>query len=591
MARVDVLMPQMGESIAEGTLSKWLKKLGDEVKRDEPLFEISTDKVDAEIPAPSAGVLAEVKVQEGQPGPVQTLVAVIETDKAAAVAGAPATAAAPAAPPVAAAQRAPAAPGGTAVSPPPTTAPARPLPPSPAPVGKGGDGTETAEERLRRRSTPLVRKIAAEHQLDISTIPGTGFAGRVTKQDVLGFIETGARAPATAPVPRPPSPVPSTGPVVHPTVDPWPGDRVEPFSKIRKITADHMIMSRRTSAHVTSFFEVDYSRVAELRRKHKAAYAERGVNLTYLAFIVKTCAENLRTHPVVNAAVSGDNIIYRRDVNIGIAVALDWGLIVPVVKRADELSLGGLARAINDLGERARTSPRERSSHAQGAHRGAGARAPDQRGRLPRHPAGIVSVRRRTWPADLAVPQRQGPAALHGVLRKPDRNVAPGPGVAAARGDQARETAAEPRDLRTGCVGAVDRGFPRHSHRGVGERDGGANDRRGRGDLGGGPGGARDSVRPRPVRRGVRAGDRPGAPPPLHALRARGEPQSRRRARRALRAGAGGVVPAIAAGLDRAGGCLRRALTCIAIRRRRTGNIRRPKWRAGRTRRVWPRSP
>ena len=337
MARVDVLMPQMGESIAEGTLSKWLKKLGDEVKRDEPLFEISTDKVDAEIPAPTAGVLAEIKVQEGQTVPVQTLVAVIETDKGSAAAAGPS----------AAAQRAPAASGGAA--------PAAAPPAKPAPVPPKGDGAETAEERLRRRSTPLVRKIAAEHQLDISTIPGTGFAGRVTKQDILGFIETGARAPATAPVPRPPSPVPSTGPVVHPTVEPWPGDRVEPFSKIRKITADHMIMSRRTSAHVTSFFEVDYSRVAELRRKHKASYAERGVNLTYLAFIAKACAEQLRTHPVVNAAVSGDNIIYRRDVNIGIAVALDWGLIVPVVKRADELSLSGLARAINDLGERART--------------------------------------------------------------------------------------------------------------------------------------------------------------------------------------------------------------------------------------------
>src|SRR5438093_1579260 len=246
MARVDVLMPQMGESIAEGTLSKWLKKLGDEVKRDEPLFEISTDKVDAEIPAPSAGVLAEIKVQEGQTVPVQTLVAVIETDKGAA---------------------------------------------APAPTAPG------------------------------SRLPAPGVSG----------------------------------PVQHPTVEPWPGDRVEPFSKIRKITADHMIMSRRTSAHVTSFFEIDYSRVAELRRKHKSAYAERGVNLTYLAFIAKTCAENLRTHPVVNAAVSGDNIIYRRDVNIGIAVALEWGLIVPVVKRADELSLSGLARTINDLGERART--------------------------------------------------------------------------------------------------------------------------------------------------------------------------------------------------------------------------------------------
>src|SRR6266403_74552 len=355
MARVDVLMPQMGESIAEGTLSKWLKKLGDEVKRDEPLFEISTDKVDAEIPAPNAGVLVEIKVQEGQTVPVQTLVAVIETDKAAATA-APAAAASPAAPPaaavtappVAAAQRAPAAPGGAV----PAAAPA-PVPRSSSPVPPKGDGAETAEERLRRKSTPLVRKIAAEHQVDISIIPGSGFAGRVTKQDILGFIERGVPAP-TAPGPRLPAAAPS-GPVEHPVVEPWPGDRVEPFSKIRKITADHMIMSRRTSAHVTSFFEVDYSRVAELRRKRKAAYTERGVNLTYLAFIAKVCAENLRKHPVVNAAVSGDNIIYRGDVNIGIAVALDWGLIVPVVKRADELSLGGLARAINDLGERART--------------------------------------------------------------------------------------------------------------------------------------------------------------------------------------------------------------------------------------------
>jgi len=338
MARIDVLMPQMGESIAEGTLSKWLKKLGDEVKRDEPLFEISTDKVDAEIPAPSAGVLAEIKVQEGQTVPVQTLVAVIETDKSAATTGAPSAAAqrvpaaAPTAHPVAAAQRAPAASGGAVVAAP------------------KGDGAETTEERLRRKSTPLVRKIAAEHHVDIATIPGTGFAGRVTKQDILGVIERGAPA-----VPRAPSPQPLGPAVQHPAVDPWPGDRVEPFSKIRKITADHMIMSRRVSAHVTSFFEVDYSRVAELRRKHKAAPAEGGANLTYLAFIAKACAENLRKHPIVNAAVSGDTIIYRQDVNIGIAVALDWGLIVPVVKRADELSLSGLARAISDLGERART--------------------------------------------------------------------------------------------------------------------------------------------------------------------------------------------------------------------------------------------
>src|SRR5439155_3687051 len=294
MARIDVLMPQMGESIAEGTVSKWLKKLGDEVKRDEPLLEISTDKVDAEIPAPSAGVLAEIKVQEGQTVPVQTLVAVIETDKAAV------TTASPAVPPVAAAQRAPAAPGGTAVSPP-STSPVLPRPSPSSPVPPKGDGAETAEERLRRKSTPLVRKIAAEHQVDIATIPGTGFAGRVTKQDILSVIERGAPAVARAPSPQPLAPA-----VAAPAVEPWPGDRVEPFSKIRKITADHMIMSRRVSAHVTSFFEVDYSRVAELRRKHKAASAEGGVNLTYLAFIAKACAENLRKHPVVNAAVSGD---------------------------------------------------------------------------------------------------------------------------------------------------------------------------------------------------------------------------------------------------------------------------------------------
>lgn len=342
MARVDVLMPQMGESIAEGTVSKWLKKLGDEVKRDEPLFEISTDKVDAEIPAPAAGVLAEIKVQEGQTVPVQTLVAVIETDKSAAAT----------APPSAAAQRAPAAPGATAATSgapaPSVPVPPRPPPSLPAP-GKGDGGVETAEERLRKKSTPLVRKIAAEHRVDISTVPGTGYAGRVTKQDILGFIERGAPTPTAPRSPLAPAAF------EHPSVEAWPGDRVEPMSKIRKITADHMIMSRRISAHVTSFFEIDYTRVAELRKRHKQSYAERGANLTYLAFIAKACAENLRKHPVVNAAVSSDTIIYRRDINIGIAVALDWGLIVPVVKHADELSLMGLARTINDLGERARS--------------------------------------------------------------------------------------------------------------------------------------------------------------------------------------------------------------------------------------------
>src|SRR6266513_1317613 len=316
MARVDVLMHPMGESIAEGTLSKWLKKVGDEVKRDEPLFEISTDKVDAEIPAPAAGVLAEIKVQEGQTVPVQTLVAILETEK-----GAAAPAPTKPEPPKAAA---------------PVPAPPAPRPEPPAPVRSGdGGGVQTAEQRLRTKSTPLVRKIAAEHSVDISRIPGSGYAGLVTKQDILGYIERAPTAPA-------PSPRPTQGPgaIAHPVVEAWPGDRVEPWSKIRKITADHMVMSKRVSAHVASFFEVAVTRVAQLRAKAKQSYVDRGVNLTFLAFIAKACAEQLRKHPVINAAVSGDNIIYRRDVNIGIAVALDWGLIVPVVKRADELSLG-----------------------------------------------------------------------------------------------------------------------------------------------------------------------------------------------------------------------------------------------------------
>src|SRR6266545_4369607 len=289
MARVDVLMPQMGESIAEGTLSKWLKKVGDTVKRDEPLFEISTDKVDAEIPAPAAGVLAEIKVQEGQTVPVQTLVAVLETEKGAAA--------------------------STAAKPePPKAAPA----PATAPAVKRSDGdggVQTAEERLRTKSTPLVRKIAAEHSVDISRIPGSGLAGRVTKQDILGYIE---RVPAAAPA-APRSALSAPGAVEHPAVDAWPGDRVEPWSKIRKITADHMVMSKRVSAHVASFFEVDFTRVAQLRGKATE-------KATFLAYIVKACAVNLRKHPVVNAAVSGDSTIYRADVNIGIAVALDWGL-------------------------------------------------------------------------------------------------------------------------------------------------------------------------------------------------------------------------------------------------------------------------
>jgi len=357
MAKIDVIMPQMGESIAEGTLSRWMKKVGDAVKRDEPIFEISTDKVDAEIPAPQAGVLVEILVQEGQTIAVQTVVARLETDASAAAA---APAAAPAAPaPAAAPTPAPAAP-----TPAPATAVAAPLPASPltASPPPAPSGPESADDRLRRKSTPLVRKMAAEHNLDISAIAGSGHAGRVTKSDVLTYLESTPAAPAPLPPGPPASPARAPGArgattlieVPSPVVEPWEGDRVEPWSKIRKLTADHMIMSRRVSAHVNSLFEIDFTRVAQVRAARKKEYAERGVNLTFLAFIVKAVADTIRKHPVVNAAVMGDATVYRRDINIGIAVALDWGLIVPVIKRADELSLLGVARAINDLGERAR---------------------------------------------------------------------------------------------------------------------------------------------------------------------------------------------------------------------------------------------
>jgi len=223
------------------------------------------------------------------------------------------------------------------------------------------DPAETMEERLRRRSTPLVRKIAAEHGIDITGVAGSGLAGRVTKNDIIGVIEGGAvMVPVPEAVAAPSRPAePSRGPATpgtgYPAAEPWDGDTVEPWSRIRRLTAEHMVMSRRVSAHVQTLFEIDYSRVAQVRAKKKKEYAERGVNLTYLAFIARAIAQGLRKHPSLNAAVANDATIYRRDINLGIAVALDWGLIVPVIKQADELSLLGLARAINDLGERARS--------------------------------------------------------------------------------------------------------------------------------------------------------------------------------------------------------------------------------------------
>jgi pyruvate dehydrogenase E2 component (dihydrolipoamide acetyltransferase) len=383
MSRIDVIMPQMGESIAEGTLSRWMKKVGEPIKRDEPIFEISTDKVDAEIPAPTAGVLAEILVQEGETVAVQTVVARIETD-ATAAAEKPKAPAAPS--PGAPAPQKPATPAGAPPAPlapapavPPKSAarpseapPSRPMPAA-ASAGStadsrsvsdstGGNGaSESMEERLQRKSTPLVRKMAAEHKVDISAIHGTGISGRVTKNDILGYIEGGQTAAGQrgsgtvpAPVAAPPSRSPASLPAAA-TVDPWEGDRVEPWSRIRKLTADHMVMSRRLSPHVNTVFEIDYTRVAQVRARRKKEYAERGVNLTYLAFIAKAVADNLRKHPALNSAVSGESTILRRDINLGIAVALDWGLIVPVIKHADELSLLGIARAINDLGERARS--------------------------------------------------------------------------------------------------------------------------------------------------------------------------------------------------------------------------------------------
>jgi pyruvate dehydrogenase E2 component (dihydrolipoamide acetyltransferase) len=366
VARIDVVMPQMGESIAEGTLSKWLKKVGDSVKRDEPMFEISTDKVDAEIPAPVSGVIAEILVKEGQTVPVDTLVARLETDVNAAVAAptAPAAVPATATTPAAAAKSAAGVVGGAAKSVPPEqpSVPSTPPPaPSPhaasAPVPHGNGAS--LEERLRTKSSPLVRRMAAEHGIEISGLQGSGIAGRVTKKDLLEFIESGGGAGAA---PRVGGGVP-----VHvgslPLPEPWAGDVVEPMTKMRALISEHMVASRHTSAHVSTFFEVDFTRIARIRAKNRAEFEKAtGEKLTYMPFILKTVVEALKAHPIVNASVRGNDVIYRKQINIGIAVALDWGLIVPVIKGADNLSLTGLTRALNDLANRARTKrldPRE----------------------------------------------------------------------------------------------------------------------------------------------------------------------------------------------------------------------------------------
>jgi 2-oxoglutarate dehydrogenase E2 component (dihydrolipoamide succinyltransferase) len=308
---IDVVMPQMGESVAEGTIVRWMKKVGDSVDRDEPLFEISTDKVDAEIPSPSAGVVAEIRAQEGETVPVNSVVAVIRGAGEAVVSAASATAAPPA----------------THVS------------QEPAPAA--GAVSRSGENLARERSSPLVRQIAAEHHVDMSQVRGTGIGGRVTKHDIMAFVDQQGRSVGSSPA----EPV---------QVFRGTEDRVEKMSVMRKKIAEHMVVSRRTSAHVHSVFEVNFSRVSTIRASRKAAYEAQGTKLTYLSFIVKAVADALQSSPVINASVDGDQVVYHKDVNIGVAVALEWGLIVPVIRNADQLDLLGLSRAITALAAKAR---------------------------------------------------------------------------------------------------------------------------------------------------------------------------------------------------------------------------------------------
>jgi 2-oxoglutarate dehydrogenase E2 component (dihydrolipoamide succinyltransferase) len=362
----EVVMPQMGESIAEGTITKWLKNVGERVERDEPLFEISTDKVDAEIPSPAAGTLTEVRFKEGDTVEVNTVVAVLDGDGAAP----PAKESVQSASPQPAAAEPPPPPAPVPPPPPPSVeakpAPAPPPAPAPAPPAPPAKSAEPTVEELRRtKSSPLVRKIAEEHNVDISRLEGTGLSGRVTKNDILSFIESGTTAAAPS-APSPAAPRKPEAPAATPAAPaelpapppprPQMGDRVEQMSMMRKKIAEHMVLSRRTSAHVTTVYEIDMTRVAKLREQYRDTFFERtGTKLTFMPFIFEAVNKGLRKFPIFNAQVSGDQIIYKQDINLGMAVALDWGFIVPVIKRADDLSISGLARAANDLADRART--------------------------------------------------------------------------------------------------------------------------------------------------------------------------------------------------------------------------------------------
>ncbi|MEQ1912317.1 MAG: dihydrolipoamide acetyltransferase family protein [Vicinamibacterales bacterium] len=351
----DVLMPQMGESITEGTIVRWIKQVGDPIDRDEPLFEISTDKVDAEIPSPASGVLTEIRAREGETVPVNSVVAIIEpvgsqpaaTPQAAvAIASVPSQAApVVAAPAVTEAPVASVRPVGVAVS--------SPEPATPT------TSSSALSSTLRHRSSPLVRKIAQEHRVDISQVRGTGIAGRVNKADILSFIASPQRAAETTARTsevqgRRASHAPASGQT--PATGEGLAGQTVPLSVMRRKIAEHMLLSKRTSAHVHTVFEVNYTRIDQIRKARKAEYEAKGGRLTYLSFIVKAVADALQAVPVVNASIDADNnVSYHRQVNIGIAVSLDWGLIVPVVKHADQKDLLGLSRSISDLAERART--------------------------------------------------------------------------------------------------------------------------------------------------------------------------------------------------------------------------------------------
>ena len=338
----NVIMPQMGESVAEGTIVRWLKAVGESVDRDEPIFEITTDKVDAEIPAPESGVLLEIKVEAGETVEVGTLVAIIG-EAGEATGSAPDTSTADA-------------PEADASVPAVASAPA----PAAASTAAAGAGGQSAADLRRTKSTPVVRKIAKEHGIDIGQVSGSGLDGRVTKKDILAFIESGGAAAAAAPAAptQPVAPAATAGVQLGVPMNPvslYANDRTEPMSKMRRVISDRMIESKAYSAHVHTCFEIDYTRVDSLRRKYKARYAERGGKLTFTTFLAKAVVSALGRHPIVNAAHDGQNVIYRGDINLGIAVALDWGLIVPVLKSADDLSMLALSKQIADKGERART--------------------------------------------------------------------------------------------------------------------------------------------------------------------------------------------------------------------------------------------